>query len=101
MVWGLSAFVVGILFGWGNPGTEDRVHLLKTGTLFSLLLAFGYAMIGAAVGSNPLALGPGYVAGLAAFLGVVALFLTGTWVGDRVEARRRKPVSTGPRGNGP
>ncbi len=88
MAWGLALFIIGLLFGWGNPGPEDRIQLLKTGTLVAVLLAFGTAMIGAALGSEPLLLGPGFLAGLFTFLLLVVLFLIGTWVGDAVEGRR-------------
>lgn len=100
MAWGLTTFALGVLFGWANPGTEDRIQLLKAGTLLAILLAFGYAMLGAALQSDPLLLGPGYVAGLFTFALLVVLFLAGTWVGDWLERRARPSKRPGSSENG-
>jgi len=86
------ALIAGILYGYSNPGSEDRVHLLKKGVAIGLVLGFvitvfasfiGLAMVGPVIGATA-----GIVGGISVIIGVVYLtviFVIGTLIGDFIE----------------
>jgi len=90
------ALIAGILYGYSNPGSEDRVHLLKKGVAIGLVLGFvitvfasfiGLAMVGPVIGATA-----GIVGGISVIIGVVYLtviFVIGTLIGDFIENIRR------------
>lgn len=95
MAWGLIALVVGILYGWMAPGHQDKGSLLKTGIIWGLIFGLILALLGFAIGSNPLFLGAGggILGFVVAVLVVVLLFVIGVWVGDLLEGRRPSPTT--------
>lgn len=81
-MWGLSALVIGALFGWMTPGLQNRDRVLATGLILGALAAAVFILLGAAIGSDPLPVGEGAWGTLASFTVMTVLFLFGVWIGD-------------------
>jgi hypothetical protein len=87
-MWGLLALVIGLLYGWLKPGHQEQI--MVRGIVIGLVVGIVLALLGVAVGSNPVYVGSGF---LGVFLGIVIitlLFVLGVWLGDMIE---RKPRS--------
>jgi peptidoglycan/LPS O-acetylase OafA/YrhL len=89
-MWGLLALVIGVLYGWLKPGSQDKSRLLVNGLVIGLVVGLALALLGVAVGSNPVYFGSGF---LGIFLGIVIitlLFVLGVWLGDLIERKPRR-----------
>lgn len=90
-MWGLIAFLFGLLYGWISPGRQNKSRLLWNGLWIGLLIAVVLLVIGFATGEPAL----GFGGGVAMFVSVVILtllFILGAWIGDLIEGglnRRR------------
>lgn len=87
-MWGLLAFVIGLLYGWLKPGRQDKSQLLMRGLVIGLIIGLVLALLGFAIGSNPVYVGSGI---LGIILGVVIislLFVLGVWLGDLIEGSK-------------
>ncbi|HEV8359970.1 MAG TPA: hypothetical protein VGR28_05870 [Candidatus Thermoplasmatota archaeon] len=88
MAWGLLALLVGVGYGWWKPGTDDKWAILRTGFLAGLALALGFAILGLALGTNPLGLSTVDAPALLLAVAVMTvLFTLGTLAGDWIEDR--------------
>jgi hypothetical protein len=88
-MWGLIAFLLGLLYGWISPGRQDKSRLLLNGIWIGLLIAAIMLVIGLAVGSPALGFGGGFLM----FIDVVVLtllFILGAWIGDLIEGGMRR-----------
>lgn len=95
MAWGLIALAVGVLYGWLTPGQQDKGRILKTGLVWGLIFGLILAVLGFAVGSNPILLGSGsgIVGFVVALIVIVVLFVIGVWVGDLLEGRPKRATT--------
>ena len=94
-MWGLLAFIVGLLYGYFSPGRQDKGRLLMNGLWIGLILGIVFGLLGLALDSNPLGFGVGFVGILIAVLVLTVLFVIGAWLGDLLEgvfSRRQKRV---------
>ena len=92
-MWGLLAFVIGLLYGWLKPGHQDKSQMMVRGLVIGLVLAIVLVLLGFALGSNPVGFGSGV---LGIFLGVVIitlLFILGVWLGDLIEGNKSRRSS--------
>jgi CDP-diglyceride synthetase len=85
-MWGLLVILGGLLYGWMTPGRQDKGHLLWNGFLLGIVVALVLALLGAAIGAQPLPLGAGLVGIVLTVLILTVLFVLGTWLGDLIEA---------------
>ena len=81
-MWGLLALVVGLLYGWLTPGTQDKSRILVHGLVIGFVVAIVLALLGVAVGSNPLQFGGGFFGIFLSVVVITLLFVLGVWLGD-------------------
>jgi hypothetical protein len=89
-MWGLLIFAVGLLYGWMTPGRQDKGRLLWNGFLMGIVVALVIALLGAALGTQPLPLGAGIVGIVLTILILTVVFVAGAWLGDLVEGTIHK-----------
>lgn len=91
------SFVIGIIYGYANPGRENRGRLLRNGLLIGIVLGIIFVGLGMLMGSGLLVLGvvSVFAAIFIEILILTVLFILGTWIGDWLE-RRSKAVRVAP-----
>jgi uncharacterized membrane protein YadS len=89
-MWGLLALVVGVLYGWLKPGVQDKSDILVRGLVIGLVVGLAIALLGYAVGSNPVGVGSGFAGVFLSVLIITVLFVLGTWLGDLIEGKPRR-----------
>ena len=89
-MWGLVAFVIGLLYGWVKPGHQDKSQLLVRGLVIGLVVGLVLALFGVAVGSNPVYFGSGFLAIVLGVVVITLLFVLGVWLGDLIEGKPRR-----------
>lgn len=89
MAWGLVALAIGFLYGWLSPGRADKSQMLVTGLVYGVIIGLVLALLGWAIGSNPVFLGggSGFLGTVVAIVVLTILFVVGVWIGDLVEGR--------------
>lgn len=91
---GALVFLIGVIYGYSNPGKEDRIGLLKKGGGIGLILGMAIAVLLTLVGllSRVFFFGiVGIGAGFGILLSTVyftVLFILGTIVGDFIEGMK-------------
>lgn len=95
MAWGIIALAVGFLYGWLTPGQQDKGGILKTGIVWGLIFGVILAVLGFAIGSNPILIGTGsgILGFIVALIIIVVLFVIGVWVGDLLEGRPNRTTT--------
>lgn len=88
--WGLVTFIIGIAYGLLKPGRQQKGQLFKTGLLIGVVLAVVFALLGYAVGANPIGIGAGFVGLVIAAVVLSLLFVLGVWIGDLIEGRPKR-----------
>lgn len=91
-MWGILALLIGFLYGWLKPGAQDKSQILVRGLVFGFIIALVLAVLGYALGSNPIYFGSGILALIFAVFIITLLFILGVWLGDLVEGRPRRQV---------
>lgn len=89
-MWGLLAFVIGLLYGWLKPGRQDKSQLMVRGLVIGLVVGLVLALLGVAVGSNPVYFGSGFLAIVLGIVIITLLFVLGVWLGDLIEGKPRR-----------
>jgi uncharacterized membrane protein YadS len=89
-MWGLLALVIGILYGWLKPGHQDKSQLLMRGLVIGLVVGLVLALLGFAVGSNPVYVGSGIVGIILGVIIITLLFVLGVWLGDLIEGSKSR-----------
>lgn len=87
-MWGLLAILIGFIYGWLKPGTQDKSRLLVNGLVFGIIIGLVLVLLGAAVGSNPLYIGAGFLGIVLSVIIITLLFILGVWLGDLVEGKK-------------
>jgi hypothetical protein len=90
---GLLIIVVGIIYGYSNPGKEDKMNILKKGLKYGLILGVITAIFGLLTGGVLVAFAAGFV-GIIGFVVVAFVisveFIIGTFIGDYLEEKLKK-----------
>lgn len=89
-MWGLIAFLIGIIYGWAKPGRQPKMQLLKTGVLIGVLVALIMVLIGYFAGVSPLGIGTGALSLILSAILISVLFVLGVWLGDIFEGRKQQ-----------
>lgn len=89
-LWGVVAVLVGFLYGWLSPGTQDKSRLLVRGLVFGLIIGIVLALLGFAIGSNPFFFGSGFIGIVLGVVIITLLFIVGVWLGDLVEGKPKR-----------
>ena len=87
-MWGIIAFVIGIIYGAMKKGRQDKTDLLKQGLLIGLVVGLVIALIGFFTGFGALGVG-GFVAVIWTTLVLTLLFVLGVWIGDLFTGNRK------------
>ena len=92
-MWGLLAILLGVLYGWLKPGRQDKSRMMMNGLVIGLVVGLVFALLGVAVGSNPVYFGSGFVAIVLGVVIITLLFILCVWLGDLIEGKnaRRSP----------
>jgi len=87
-------FFLGLIYGYMQPGKEDRWGLLKKGILYAIILAIVFGLLGYFLGGSLpswlFIFGTGFVG---VFINVVLfaiVFIIGTFIGDFLESKLKK-----------
>ncbi len=90
---GLLIIVVGIIYGYYNPGKEDKLSILKKGVKYGLILGVLTAIIGLLTGGVLVAFAAGFI-GILGFVVIAFVisveFIIGTFIGDYLEEKFKK-----------
>jgi uncharacterized protein YacL len=89
-VWGILALLVGVLYGWLKAGVQDKSQILVQGLIIGLIVGLVLALLGYAVGSNPIYVGSGFLSVILGVLIITLLFVLGVWLGDLIEGKQPK-----------
>lgn len=88
-MWGWLAFFVGIAYGYMKPGRQDKMDILKTGVIVGIVVALLFALLGWAVGYDPLGFGQaGIIGTVISFVVLTIVFIIGVFIGDWIEGAR-------------
>ena len=89
-MWGVLVLLLGVLYGWLDLGARGKWEILVQGIVFGAIVALVLAVLGSAIGPNPVTVGSG-ILGLSLGLVIMTLvFLLGVWLGDLVEGRPKR-----------
>jgi len=80
--------IIGIIYGYMQPGKEDRSALLKKGVVIGIILGIIMVVLGLIGGRGILLLGT--FVGAVVFIEVIILailFIVGTYIGDMLERK--------------
>jgi hypothetical protein len=89
MVFDLLAFIAGSVYGYVNPGKEDKGNLLKKGLRIGVGVGVVFAVLNMFVGS-PMGFGATII-GSVIWIGFLTLmFIVGTILGDWLEHKIKK-----------
>ncbi|HLF16493.1 MAG TPA: hypothetical protein VI796_03565 [Candidatus Thermoplasmatota archaeon] len=86
-MWGLLALVIGVLYGWLKPGHQDKSQIMMRGLVIGLVVGVVLALLGVAVGSNPVYFGSGFLGIVLGVVVITLLFILGVWLGDLIEGK--------------
>lgn len=89
-MWGLIAFIIGIIYGWAKPGRQPKFQLFKTGVLIGIVVALVMVVIGYYAGTSPIGLGTGALGLILSAIIISVLFVLGVWLGDIFEGRKQQ-----------
>lgn len=89
MVFDLLAFVGGIIYGYINPGKEEKGKLLKKGLRIGVGVGIVFAVINMFVGS-PLGFGATIIGSIIWIGFLTLIFIVGTILGDWFEHKIKK-----------
>jgi ABC-type transporter Mla maintaining outer membrane lipid asymmetry permease subunit MlaE len=89
-MWGILALLIGFLYGWLKPGAQDKGQILVKGLIFGVIIGLVLAVLGYAIGSNPVYIGSGVLGIVLGVVIITLLFVLGVWIGDLVEGRPKR-----------
>jgi peptidoglycan/LPS O-acetylase OafA/YrhL len=89
-MWGVLSLLIGFLYGWMKPGTQDKSQLFVRGLIFGIVIALVLAVLGYTIGSNPVYFGSGIFGLILGVVIIALLFVLGVWLGDLLEGRPKR-----------
>ncbi len=89
MIFVTLAFIVGLVYGYANPGKEDRWELLKKGVVYGIIIGVILGLIGFFVG-GPLLFAASAIGIFIEVIFLVIVFIAGTFIGDILEVAIKK-----------
>lgn len=92
MVLGWLVLFIGIAYGYMNPGKEDRMALLKKGTMIGVVLGIIFGVIGFFYARFSILGGLvyGFVGTIIEIVLLTIFFIVGTYIGDWLEVKFKK-----------
>lgn len=89
MAFDLIAFVVGIVYGYINPGKEAKGELLKKGLKIGVVVGIVFAVLNLFVGGF-LRFGATLIGSVIGIAFLTLMFVVGTIIGDWLEEKIKK-----------
>ena len=89
MIFEILAFIVGLVYGYVNPGKEERWELFKKGVVYGIILGIIFGVIAFFVGGL-LFFAVGTIGIFINVVFLVIIFIIGTFVGDVLEDAIKK-----------
>lgn len=84
------AFVVGIVYGYVNPGKEDKTKLFKKGIKYGVIFAVIFSVLNLVLGGGFLSFGGTFVVIVIGVIFLTIMFIAGTLIGDWLETKIKK-----------
>jgi putative Mn2+ efflux pump MntP len=82
--------LIGLVYGYVNPGKEHKTELLKKGLKIGLILGIILALINLFVGGGILLSTATTIGTIVAIGYLTVMFIIGAWVGDILELKFKK-----------
>lgn len=86
----LISFIVGLIYGYVNPGKEKRGELLKKGAMIGVGLAVVLSLLNLLLGGRLLMVATGGSLIIIAIVYLTIMFIVGTIAGDWLEVKFKK-----------
>lgn len=90
MVLELLVGIAGLIYGYVKPGKEDKMSLLKKGSMIGLALGVIFSLLGLFAGAGLLLAVGTVVDVLIAVIYLTIIFIIGTFIGDWLEIKLKK-----------
>lgn len=90
MVLELLVGIAGLIYGYVKPGKEDKMALLKKGSMIGLALGVIFSLVGLFTGAWLLFAVGTFVGVLIAVIYLTIIFIIGTFIGDWLEIKLKK-----------
>ncbi len=82
--------IAGLIYGYVKPGKEDKMALLKKGSMIGLALGVIFSLLGLFIGAWLLFVVGTFVGVLIAVIYLTIIFIIGTFIGDWLEIKLKK-----------
>ncbi len=92
MVLELLAGIAGLIYGYVKPGKEDKMALLKKGSMIGLALGVIFSLVGSLAGAWLLFAVGTLLGVLIAVIYLTIIFIIGTLIGDWLETKLKKSM---------
>jgi hypothetical protein len=90
MVYDLLALIVGAIYGYVNPGKEDKMKILKNGLKWGVMIGVVLAVLNLLLGGGFLMAGAGLIGSIIAIVYLTIFFIIGAFIGDFLEGKFKK-----------
>jgi ABC-type transport system involved in cytochrome bd biosynthesis fused ATPase/permease subunit len=84
------ALVFGAIYGYMNPGKEDKLKILKNGLKWGLIIGIVLGVLNLLLGGGLLLSGAGIVGTVIAVVYLTIFFIIGAFIGDFLEGILKK-----------
>ena len=82
--------IAGLIYGYVKPGKEDKMALLKKGSMIGLAFGVIFSLLGLFTGAGLLFAVSTVVGVLIAAIYLTVIFIIGTFIGDWLETKLKK-----------
>ncbi|MDI6639951.1 MAG: hypothetical protein QMC85_03920 [Methanocellales archaeon] len=90
MVLELLVGIAGLIYGYVKPGKEDKMALLKKGSMIGLALGVIFSLLSLFLGAGLLFAITTIVGVLISVIYLTIIFIVGTFIGDWLEIKLKK-----------
>ena len=90
MLFGILAFIIGLVYGYAKPGKEERWELFKKGIIYGIILGIIYGVIVRILMGELSHLVAGGIVIYITVVFIVIMFIIGTFFGDIIETAIKK-----------